>query len=118
GWFLSAFGMSGAVLVTLVSTALVTFVGVGRIAHLLHLSFVDSLPWARLAGIFARAIAAGLPVVWLARELTLKPIVMLGLGGVIYGAIYFGFELVHVRLKADAPDTLRESPSIVGSVRL
>jgi O-antigen/teichoic acid export membrane protein len=104
GWFLSAFGMSGAVLVTLVSTTLVTLVGVGRIAQLLHLSFVDSLPWSRLTGIFARAIAAALPVVWLTRELALTPILMLGIGSVVYGAIYFGFEIPKVaRLKADAP---------------
>jgi hypothetical protein len=50
GWFLSTFGMSGAVLVTLVSTLLVTIVGVARIAHLLQLSFADALPWGRPGG--------------------------------------------------------------------
>ena len=118
GWFLGVFGMSGAVLVTLVSTTLVTLVGVGRIAQLLHLSFVESLPWRRLAAIFARAIVAALPVAWIARELALKPFVLLGLGGIVYAAIYFGFELTDIRLKADAPETLRESASVVGSVRL
>jgi O-antigen/teichoic acid export membrane protein len=105
GWFLSAFGMSGAVLVTLVSTALVTLVGVGRIAQLLHLSFAASLPWRRLAVIFARAIVAALPVLWLTRELALKPIVTLGISGILYGAIYFGFELTQGRTPAPAlPD--------------
>jgi O-antigen/teichoic acid export membrane protein len=50
GWFLSTFGMSGAVLVTLVSTLLVNIVGVGRIAHLLHVPLAAALPWGRLAG--------------------------------------------------------------------
>jgi O-antigen/teichoic acid export membrane protein len=104
GWFLSAFGMSGAVLVTLVSTTLVTLVGVARIAQLLNLSFVASLPWGRLAGTFARAIVAALPVIWLTRELALTPIVLLGLGGLVYGSIYFGLEFVQVRLKADSTE--------------
>jgi O-antigen/teichoic acid export membrane protein len=101
GWFLSTFGMSGAVLVTLVSTALVTFVGVGRIAHLFHLSFADALPWSRLAGIFARAGIAAVPVIWIARAWALQPIVGLGAGGTVYGIVYFGLSYVMVRLKAD-----------------
>ena len=55
GWFLSIFGMSGAVLVTLLSTALVNLVGVARIARLLHVPFSEALPWSRLGGIAARA---------------------------------------------------------------
>src|SRR5436853_579413 len=69
GWFLSTFGMSGAVLVTLVSTLLVNIVGVGRIAHLLHVPLAAALPWGRLAGIFARAGIAALPVLWFTCEM-------------------------------------------------
>jgi O-antigen/teichoic acid export membrane protein len=104
GWFLSTFGMSGAVLVTLVSTALVTFVGVGRIAHLLHLSFADALPWSRLAGIFARAGIAAVPVIWIARAWALQPIVGLGAGGTAYAVVYFGLSYGMLRLKAEATD--------------
>jgi O-antigen/teichoic acid export membrane protein len=101
GWFLSSFGMSGAVLVTLVSTLLVTLVGVGRIAHLLHLPFSHSLPWARLAGIFLRAGVAAVPVLWLTRELTLPPVVALGASGAAYAVVYFGSSYLMVRLNAD-----------------
>lgn len=90
GWFLSAFGMSGAVLVTLVSTTLINLVGVARIAHLLHLSFAETLPWSRLAGIFLRAGVAAVPVLWLTHEMTLQPIVELAAGSASYAVVYFG----------------------------
>ena len=100
GWFLSAFGMSGAVLVTLVSTLLVNLVGVGRIAHLLHLSFANTLPWSRLAGIFLRAGIAALPVLVITREWSLQPVVALMASGTAYGVVYFGLSYL-VDLKAD-----------------
>jgi O-antigen/teichoic acid export membrane protein len=101
GWFLSAFGMSGAVLVTLVSTLLVNIVGVGRIAHLLHVPLAAALPWGRLAGIFARAGMAAVPVLWITREMTLQPMIALGVSGAAYGVVYFGSSYLMVRLKAD-----------------
>ena len=101
GWFLSTFGMSGAVLVTLVSTLLVNVVGVGRIAHLLHVPLAAALPWGRLAGIFARAGMAAVPVLWITREMTLQPMIALGVSGAAYGVVYFGSSYLMVRLKAD-----------------
>src|SRR5690348_7753568 len=88
GWFLSEFGMSGAVLVTLVSTALINLVGVARIAHLLRLSFASALPWSRLGGIFLRAMVAAVPVLWLTHEARLSPLVGLGAGGAAYAITY------------------------------
>ncbi len=108
GWFLSALGMSGTVLVTLVSTLLVNLVGVGRIAHLLHLSFGQTLPWSRLAGIFLRAGIAALPVLVITREWALQPVVALMASGTAYGVVYFGLSYLvdlkadRLRLKADA----------------
>jgi O-antigen/teichoic acid export membrane protein len=101
GWFLSTFGMSGAVLVTLVSTLLVNLVGVGRIAHLLHLPFSRTLPWTRLGGIFVRAGVAAVPVIWLTRESSLAPVVALGASGAAYAAVYFGLSYF-AGLKADS----------------
>ena len=98
GWFLATFGMSGAVLVTLVSTLLVNIVGVARIAHVLHLSLADALPWRRLASILACAVVAALPVMWISRASGLRPIVALGAGGAAYAAVYFGLSYLMVRL--------------------
>jgi O-antigen/teichoic acid export membrane protein len=89
GWFLSVFGMSGAVLVTLLSTAIVNLVGVAKIARLLHVPLSEALPWSRLGGVVARAGIAALPVLWLTRELVLSPVAGLMAGGVVYGTIYF-----------------------------
>jgi O-antigen/teichoic acid export membrane protein len=115
GWCLSSFGMSGAVLVTLVSTLLVNLVGVGRIAHLLHLPFSTTLPWRRLAGIFVRAGVAAVPVVWLTRGLALPPVVAVGASGVTYAVVYFGLSYVMergaARLKADAADDAGRTPT-------
>jgi O-antigen/teichoic acid export membrane protein len=110
GWFLSTFGMSGAVLVTLVSTLLVNLVGVGRIARLLHLSFAETLPWGRLGGIFTLAGVAALPVLWITRETALKPIIALGISGIAYAVVYFGFSYLLVRLKADATAEFGQMP--------
>ena len=106
GWFLSTFGMSGAVLVTLVSTLLVNLVGVARIAHLLRLSFADTLPWGRLAAIFGCALVAALPVLWITREWGVHRLVALGTSAAAYAAVYFGLSYVMVRLKAPASASL------------
>jgi len=105
GWFLSTFGMSGAVLVTLVSTSLVNLVGVARIAHLLHLSFADTLPWSRLGGTFLCALVAALPVIWIAREWAPQPIVALAASGLAYGVVYFGLSYLATASFGLKPDT-------------
>jgi hypothetical protein len=97
--------------VTLVSTMLINFVGVARIAHLLHLSFADALPWSRLAGIFLRAAVAAVPVLWLTREVLLPPIVGLAASGAAYGVVYFGLSYLMVRLKAD-PTLIRAKENL------
>jgi hypothetical protein len=116
GWFLSTFGMSGAVLVTLVSTTLVNLVGVARIARLLHLSFADTLPWSRLGGIFLRAGVAALPVIWIAREWAPQPIVALAASGSAYGVVYFGLSYLIVRLKADTTESIATESAASESV--
>jgi len=128
GWFLSTFGMSGAVLVTLVSTLLVNLVGVARIARLLHLSLADTLPWGRLAATFACAAIAALPALWITREWGVHPVVAVGTSAAAYAAVYFGLSYLLVRLKADPTDDhrrmqagtqpLQHPASITSGVRL
>ena len=72
GWFLNAFGLLGAVLVTLLAMVVVKGLGVVRIAQLLHVGPREALPWGRLARIAAlcrrrgaaRALAAARRSTW------------------------------------------------------
>lgn len=87
-WFLSAFGLIGAVLVTLLTTAMVKLLGVVRIARILHIPFREALPWGRLGAIAIRAIVATAPVLWINYGLSLSPLAELVAGGAAYVATY------------------------------
>jgi hypothetical protein len=87
GWFLSAFGLSGAVLVTLVSTALVRIAGIARIARLMGLGIGDALPWPRLLAIGAAAVVAAVPAIWLGPATLAAPLALL-YHAAIYGTVY------------------------------
>ena len=88
GWFLSAFGLTGAVLVTLLTTALVKGLGVVKIARLLKIPLSEALPWGRLGAITIRAIVATAPVLWINYGLSLPPLAELVAGGAAYVATY------------------------------
>jgi O-antigen/teichoic acid export membrane protein len=93
-WCLSAFGLVGAVLVTLMATTVVRILSIARIAYLLKAPFTKILPWQHLAGIALCAVAAGMPAYWLSRSLTLpRPVVLVTAGAsywIVYGAIAYG----------------------------
>jgi O-antigen/teichoic acid export membrane protein len=86
--FLSIFGMSGAVLVTLLATSLAKGVGVARITRLLGAGVRDSLPWARLAGIAVSAGVAAVPALWIVHTVTLPPLAVVACAGIIYASAY------------------------------
>jgi O-antigen/teichoic acid export membrane protein len=88
GSFFSAFGLRGAVMVTLMSTLLVRAVGIAGIARHLHLSLRETLPWRQLAITTVRALGAAVPVVWLLHAVTMPPLVGLGVGMVTYAMTY------------------------------
>lgn len=87
GWFLSAFGLYGAVLVTLLSTLVAKGAGVVRIARLLGVGLPEALPWKALALIAVRSSAAAVPAFWIGRSV-LSPAVALASGAAAYGAVY------------------------------
>jgi O-antigen/teichoic acid export membrane protein len=88
GWFISRFGLVGAVLVTLVGTTVVKTAAMVRIAKLLEVGFADVLPWNRLAGISVQSVAAAVPA-WLVTRMTaMPPLVMLALSGATYAATF------------------------------
>ena len=88
GWFMGAFGLVGAVLVTLLATAAAKALAVVRIARLLHVSVTDVLPWRALARITARAMGAGVPAWLIADRFGAMPAVALIAGGAAYGITY------------------------------
>jgi O-antigen/teichoic acid export membrane protein len=88
GWFLSTFGLAGAVLVTLLSTSLVKAVGVLRIARLLHVGLGDVLPWGRLAGVAIQASVAALPAFWVTRTVTWPPLANVIATGAVYAVTF------------------------------
>jgi O-antigen/teichoic acid export membrane protein len=89
GWFLSTFGLAGAVMVTLLGTSLVKAVGVFRIARLLNVGIGDVLPWGRLAGLAIQAAIAAVPAFWVNRAATWPAPVTVVATGAMY-ALTFG----------------------------
>jgi O-antigen/teichoic acid export membrane protein len=84
GWFLSTFGLAGAVLVTLLTTSLVKAVGVFRIARLLRVGLSDVLPWSRLASVAIQASVAAVPAFWVNRAVTSPPLANVIATGAVY----------------------------------
>lgn len=89
GWFLGAFGLVGAVLVTVIATVFVKLIGVVRITRLMHVPLAEALPWTRLAGLALLAVAATAPAIWVRQELSLPPLVSFGVIAAVYGGAYF-----------------------------
>jgi O-antigen/teichoic acid export membrane protein len=101
GWFLSLYGLSGAVLVTLLSTAIVRVAGVTRIARLLGIGLGAVMPWTHLAMTAAYAAVAAVPTLWFAHTSSLPRVLVLMGAAAIYGATYtvlcYGFSRAPVR---------------------
>ena len=88
GWFLSIYGLPGAVLVTLLATGLARVAGIARIARLLGVGFSAVLPWKHLATTALYSAVAAAPAFWFARAASLpRPLVLL-CAAAIYGATY------------------------------
>jgi O-antigen/teichoic acid export membrane protein len=88
GWFLGAFGLVGAVLVTLLATVLAKGLAVVRIARLLEVSVADVLPWRTLGRIALRAVTAAVPAWAAAEALARVPAVAFVAGVAVYGVTY------------------------------
>ena len=87
-WFIGAFGLPGAVLVTLAGTVAAKALGLVRIAKLLQVRIADVLPWWTLARIGARAGVAASPAWSVAFVLAEVPWLAFIAGGAVYGTTY------------------------------
>jgi O-antigen/teichoic acid export membrane protein len=88
--FMSAFGLSGAVLVTLVAVIITKVLGAWRIASLMGVGIREALPWRRLGVMAIVALAALLPLRWLQVSVDWPPLVRFLVGSGVYGGTYLG----------------------------
>ena len=88
GPFLTYFGLGGAVLVTLLATAVVKTMAVRRISRLMGVRASHALPWKQLATAAVCASVALVPTFFIAKAGTLPPLVALVLGASTYGLTY------------------------------
>lgn len=108
-WCMRTFGLSGAVLVTLIATATAKLLAMWRGSRLMHVSFQKIVPWGNLLVIGVVAAAATLPALLIRARLAppdaiihghfaLRPLAaMMAMGAaysVSYGAMLFGFGLL------------------------
>jgi O-antigen/teichoic acid export membrane protein len=100
GMFISAFGLQGAVAITLLATMFVKLLGVARLARLMRVPLLEALPWGRLAVIVLCAALSIVPVLWLTRMIAMPPLASVASGAALYGATYFGLSYAARRFTA------------------
>lgn len=94
-WFLARFDLMGAILVTLLATAVAKVVALARIKHVLKVPLARLLPWKSLGITALIASAAAIPALLIERVLTVSALsppgpILLLLTGVVYTACYYG----------------------------
>ena len=98
GTAMSIFGLQGAVLITLLATAIAKGVTIVRAARLMCVSVAQILPWQSLAAICAATAVASVPTWIVKTELHFPGILQLMLMGVVfaasYGAVVWGFGIL------------------------
>jgi O-antigen/teichoic acid export membrane protein len=88
GWFLGAFGLVGAVLVTLLATLVAKTFALVRVSRLLDVGLGAVLPWPALARLTLRAVVAAIPAWATATAFAAVPIVAFAAGASVYGVTY------------------------------
>jgi O-antigen/teichoic acid export membrane protein len=114
GAAVSAFGLIGAVVVTLAGTVLSRAIGLVRIARLLRVGAREVLPWGRLAIITAWTLVASISSAALVNHSAWPPLGRLMAGGLVFGAVYAAMCAGSVRLEqilSERPGLLRRGVS-------
>lgn len=88
--FMSAFGLTGAVLVTLVALTITKVLGAARIASQMGVGMRAALPWRRLGVTAVVALIALLPLRWLQVSVDWPPLVRFLVGSGVYVGTYAG----------------------------
>lgn len=87
-WFLSAFGLWGAVLVTLLATAVGKGWALARMKSLMHTRLSRILPWRRLAAILTISAVAGLPPLLIKTTFQMPTLALASTTSLLYAASY------------------------------
>jgi O-antigen/teichoic acid export membrane protein len=95
------FGLIGAVMVTILATAVFKVLGAIRITRLIGAGVADALPWGRLTAVTLRSFVAAVPAAWIVHSMTLRPIVVVLIAAAAYGAVYAA--LSYASLRAEDP---------------
>ena len=99
-----SFGLTGAMVVTILALAVGKVIGLAAAASLWHVGIGRLLPWRPLALIALVAMAAALPAVTVGYALQAAPVIRILAIGVLYGSVYtmmaLGFRLVSSQERA------------------
>jgi O-antigen/teichoic acid export membrane protein len=109
-WFLSTFGLMGAVLVTLSGMIVAKVMMLFEMCRLLNVGLRDLLPWRGLAATAGRAAAAAAPAWAVMKALDHHPLAGLVAAGITYTSIYLAaLAVVHKRRRpgGGSVETLR-----------
>lgn len=87
-WFMSIFGLAGAVLTMLLTTAVTRVVALVRMKALMRCPLARFLPWGSLALTLALAAAAALPALLVKSVLDAPALLRLLAAGPVYAAVY------------------------------
>lgn len=88
-WFLARFDLMGAILVTLLATAVAKIVALARIKHVLQVPLARLLPWRSLGVTVLIAGAAAVPAMLVESTLTVPGPILLLLTGLVYSVCYY-----------------------------
>ena len=92
-WFMSAFGLIGAVLVTLLAAVVAKVVALMRVKRLLRCTLRELLPWGSLGLICVLAAVAAVPAYAVQATLALPPVMVLVITVPVYALVYAGLML-------------------------
>ena len=88
GWLLAAFHLVGAIVVTLLASAVMKGLGVLRARRLMGVSLAEVLPWRNLGAILGVAVGAAGAAAWVKTLMEAPPLVELIVVGAVYAAAY------------------------------
>ena len=107
-WFLSTFGLLGAVLVTLFGMLVAKVFSLAKVSRLLGTGFRGLLPWRGLATTAVLSAAAALPAYVVVKELSAHPLAGIVLGATAYVVLYVaGLAWAGMRRSRSAPKNLQ-----------